>query len=329
MQRHSVVCPVPLNREAVLSDRQSIHSRQHSGWLWLLTAVAVAWILFWQLAEALFGPAAFDDLAGAPDPDAGLYGYHNYFAYAAPAVMLILQLGAKQDGNRASRIYLLFFLIGICSLAAEASWIGKTIASQSDQSQLMITFQRIPNMLCGLLVPLVLGIGCYIILADTGANADASAAQSSESLIARLTDWLTDNDAPEFIQESLIGITNRLSDLESQYARLSDQTQRTNADMSELGHVCQQTSAALLQIQQQVGQTSANINALKSDIQSATSELGQLGTQVDEMGGVLDQFAEVACHEILKFAPATESIDFSDDRATTNGSSTYRVRRAK
>lgn len=273
--------------DVVPDENRSRERPKRRAWFWPVTMIAVAWILYWNCVQN-------------SDPNAGLY------VYLAPAFTLLVSFLFRSDQNRASRVYLLFFLIGVTSLAAEANWISSELRNSVDQdASLLVVFERLPAMIAGLLIPLVLGIGCYIVLADTQSPHGPETAEM-QTWLEGLANWLNDNNAPEYAEAAIASLGDAIHRLQSDYHQLASQAQQSNQQMTQLGNACAQASQALMAIQVEVADGREQLGRLSAQIQTATTQMGQLDRQVSEMDSILDQFVDIASHKVLQYAPSED-----------------------
>ncbi|MCM2374444.1 hypothetical protein [Aporhodopirellula aestuarii] len=217
---------------------------------------------------------------------------------------------SASNGTRASRFYLTCLLIAGTSLLGEMRELSQLLATSSEDevtNPLTILAGVLPGLSLRVAVPFSAGLVGLIVFGQIDAETrDSEDARVSKSWLAEMQIFMQKSDAPKQVVDYLDKLAKRVKTVSNNYDKLARAANSSESAMKEVADVCHSLNSQMKSLYQELEKGQHEMANTRSEISGVAAELGQLQTQVDEMGVVLDQFAEIAEHQVMQYRPHQE-----------------------
>ena len=220
-----------------------------------------------------------------------------------PLIGLLVPNGDTSfDAQRPQRIYFSCLLIGITSIAGEVSAISSAIshslALDAAVSPLLAVVDSLPRLALRIVLPGAVGVLGYTVLMHIDNH--QKPAVESPKWIEQLKLILEQSNAPAEICQFLETLSGQLATTGQQYQAMSGHTEAANRNLVDLTGTFETVDATMRRFLKRMSDNDTQLKQLQQQVVTAQTGIGQIESQVNEMGSVLDQFAEIASHQVLQ-----------------------------
>lgn len=207
---------------------------------------------------------------------------------------------------RPMRFYLTCILISATSLWAEVNQVISALASAAEaelQVHPLITLQPIlPLTIVRITVPLVIGIIGLIAFGQVEAEREGEA-EPPRDWFEKLEQFLSQSDAPQELLGFLKDLGGEVNQSQKRLSQLSKQSKAATDSVENFVSATSKLTQVVESLIETSQTTNRQVNKLSADVNGATTDIRQIQSAVGQMGDVLDQFSEVASHQVLQYQP--------------------------